>query len=87
MALPLFWFLAGLAVPKLYEKLVPSEEKRKWERRIGLHHGEAGVLMLLGGAVTRNPGLSAFGTGLIIQDWKDRSKWFKKRSDYTNDSS
>lgn len=79
MAIPLVWFLAGLAAPKLYNKLVRPEGKRKWQEKVGLHHGEAGVLMLLGGAATRNPGLAAFGTGLIIEDWTDRNEWFKKR--------
>ena len=77
MVSPVVWFLAGLAAPKLYEKLAP-EAKSNWKKKYALHHGEAGVLMLLGGAVTRNPGLSAFGAGLVIDDWKDRNKWFKK---------
>ena len=77
MVHPLVWFLAGLAAPKLYQKLSP-EKKSNWKKKYPLHHGEAGVLMLLGGAVTRNPGLSAFGAGLVIDDWKDRNKWFKK---------
>ena len=61
-------------------KLASTEERKEWEKKIDLHHGEAGVLMLLGGAATSNYGLAAFGTGLIIEDWIDRDKWFKKRN-------
>jgi len=81
MVHPLVWFLAGLTAPKLYEKLSP-EAKNNWKKKYALHHGEAGVLMLLGGVVTRNPGLSAFGAGLVIEDWKDRNEWFQKK--FTN---
>ena len=77
MVSPLIWFLAGLAAPKIFEQLSP-ETKSLWKKKYDLHHGEAGVLTLLGGAVTINPGLSAFGTGLIIDDWKDKDEWFKK---------
>lgn len=77
MVFPLIWLMAGLAAPKIYERLSP-ETKKLWKTKYDLHHGEAGVLMLLGGAVTRNSGLSAFGAGLIIDDWKDRNKWFQK---------
>jgi hypothetical protein len=73
----LIWLLAGLAAPKLYEKLTP-ESKSEWKKKYPLHHGEAGVLMLVGGAIARNSGLAAFGAGLVIDDWKDRNEWFKK---------
>ncbi len=79
MVTPLVWFLAGLTAPKIYERLSP-ETKKLWKEKYDLHHGEAGVLMLVGGAVTRNSGLSAFGAGLIIDDWNDRYEWFQKKS-------
>lgn len=71
-------FLAGLTLPKLYERL-PSEVKNTWKKKYDVHHGEAGVLMWLGGALAMNPGLSAFGAGLVIDDWKDKSDWFKPK--------
>ncbi len=73
----LAWFLAGLAAPKVYERLAP-EVKAQWKKKYPIHHGEAGILMVLGGSVTKNLGLAAFGAGLIIEDWKDRNEWFKK---------
>lgn len=72
-------FLAGLAAPKIYEKFTP-EEQSKWKKQYPLHHGEAGVLLIIGGILSKNPGLSAFGTGLVIDDWKDRKDWFKKKT-------
>jgi len=84
MAHPLFWLLAGLAAPKVYEKL-SQESKSGWKKKYPAHHGEAGVLMLIGGAISRNSGLAAFGAGLVIDDWKDRSEWFKKNKDDLND--
>lgn len=74
---PLFWLIAGLAAPKIYEKLSP-ESKDEWKKNYPVHHGEAGVLMLIGGAITKNSGLAAFGAGLVIDDWQDRKEWFKK---------
>jgi hypothetical protein len=84
MAHPLVWLLAGLAAPKLYEKL-SSESKKEWKKKYPVHHGEAGVLMLIGGTIARNPGLAAFGVGLVIEDWKDRNEWFKKNKNDLND--
>jgi hypothetical protein len=84
MAHPLVWLLAGLAAPKLYEKLSP-ESKSEWKKKYSLHHGEAGVLMLIGGSISRNLGLSAFGAGLVIDDWKDRNEWFKKNNNDLDD--
>ena len=80
----LVWLLAGLAAPKLYEKLT-SESKSEWKKKYPLHHGEAGVLMLVGGAIARNSGLAAFGAGLVIDDWKDRNEWFKKNTEDLDD--
>ncbi len=84
MAHPLVWLLAGLAAPKLYEK-ISLESKSEWKKKYPLHHGEAGVLMLIGGAISRNLGLSAFGAGLVIDDWKDRNEWFKKNNNDLDD--
>jgi hypothetical protein len=78
MVHPLCWLIAGLTAPKLYEKLSP-EDKNYLKEKFGMHHGEVGILMILGGALSRNHGLSAFGVGLVIDDWKDRDKWFKKK--------
>jgi len=78
MVHPLCWLIAGLAAPKLYEKL-STEDKNYWKEKFDIHHGEAGILMILGGTITRNHGLSAFGIGLVIDDWKDRDMWFKKK--------
>ena len=83
MVSPVVWFLAGLAAPKIYEKLTP-EEKTSWKKKYPMHHGEAGVLMVLGGILTKNSGLSAFGAGLVIDDWKDRKDWFQKNKEREN---
>lgn len=84
MVTPMLWFLAGLATPKIYAKFSP-EEKSKWEKKYPIHHGEAGILMIIGGILSKNPGLSAFGTGLVIDDWKDRNDWFKKNNNDMDD--
>lgn len=84
MAHPLFWLLAGLVAPKVYEKLSP-ESKSDWKKKYPPHHGETGILMLIGGAISRNSGLAAFGAGLVIDDWEDRNKWFKKNKDDLNE--
>jgi len=78
MIIPSALFLAGLTLPKLYEKL-PPEVKSSWKKKYDMHHGEAGILMWLGGAFSLNPALSAFGAGLVIDDWKDKDKWFKPK--------
>jgi len=80
MVHPLGWLIAGLVAPKIYEKLSP-EEKNNWKEKFDFHHGEVGILMIVGGAIARNPGLSAFGAGLVIDDWEDRDEWFKKNTD------
>lgn len=80
MVHPALWLLAGLTLPKVYEKLSP-ETKRNWKKTYDFHHGEAGVLMFLGGAVSKNLGLAAFGAGLVMDDWGDKHLWFKKKFD------
>ena len=77
MVHPIVWFLAGLTAPKLYERL-PPESKKEWKKNYPGHHGEAGILMLIGGAISKNSGLAAFGAGLVLDDWQDRKEWFKK---------
>lgn len=80
MVSPFLWLLAGMAAPKFYEKFSP-EQKDEWKKKYPMHHGEVGVLMILGGVLSKNAGLAAFGTGLAIEDWKDRDEWFKKSPD------
>lgn len=84
MVSPFLWLMAGMAATKLYEKFSP-EQKNDWKKKYPMHHGEIGVLMVLGGILSKNAGLSAFGAGLAIDDWKDKDEWFKKKSSHEDD--
>jgi len=65
-------YLAG----EVYKTHVPSEQKRKWENLVKVHHGEAGIVMLGAGLLTKSPNLAASGIGLILHDRDDSNKWF-----------
>ena len=69
------WLTAAVLTCAAYDKL-PAETKQKWENAIKSHHGEWGVAGIIGGLVTKNPSLTAFGAGLALHDWPDKNKWF-----------
>jgi len=60
-----------------YNRFVPGETKRRWENKIRVHHGEAGILFTIGGIVAKSPGLTASGISLILHDRNDWRKWFR----------
>ena len=65
-------YLAG----EVYKRYVPTEQKQNLENKIKMHHGEAGILMLGAGLLTKSPNLAASGVGLILHDRDDYKKWF-----------
>ena len=65
-------YIAGEA----YKKYATPQQKRKWENFAKVHHGEAGIVMLGAGILTKSPNLAASGVGLILHDRDDYNKWF-----------
>ena len=65
-------YLAGEA----YKRYATPEQKKKWENFAKVHHGEAGIVMLGAGLLTKSPNLAASGIGLILHDRDDSNKWF-----------
>lgn len=68
-----------------YKRYVPKQTKAKWENKVKMHHGEAGVLMTAGGLLTKSPNLTASGISLMLHDRDDAKKWFtgdKSRKGY-----
>lgn len=71
------WYLIGaIGLAILYDKYVTPEEKREWEDKIKMHHGEIGSLMAVVGLLTESPRLTATGIGLAVHDIDDINKWF-----------
>ena len=77
MVLPLL-AVAGLAylAGEVYKRYATPEQKREWENFAKVHHGEAGIVMLGAGILTKSPNLAASGVGLILHDRADHKKWF-----------
>ena len=77
MVLPLL-IIAGASylVGEAYKRYATSEQKRKLEDFTKVHHGEAGIVMLGAGFLTKSPNLAASGIGLILHDRDDANKWF-----------
>lgn len=69
--------LLGLVAAEVYRRLAKPEQKSRWEGLVKAHHGEAGVIAVAGGALTKSPTLLGIGIGLAIHDRDDASKWFK----------
>ena len=59
-----------------YERCTTPEQKKAWESRVQVHHGEVGVGMLVGGAAAKSPFAVGAGLGLALHDRKDSEKWF-----------
>ena len=70
--------LLGLAIAEGYRWLTTRKQKNRWEGFIKTHHGEAGIIAAVVGALTRSPTLMGMGIGLAIHDRGDASKWFKQ---------
>lgn len=77
MVLPLL-IIVGVSylVGEAYKRYATPEQKRKWENFSKVHHGEAGIVMLGAGLLTKSPNLAASGVGLILHDRDDYKKWF-----------
>ena len=69
-------FTTSYLVAEAYERCTTPEQKRAWESRVQVHHGEVGVGMAVGGAAAKSPFVAGFGVGLAFHDRKDRKKWF-----------
>ena len=92
--------LAGLAIgysiAEGYKRFVSPAAKKSWERDVGMHHGEAGMVLFGAGSAssafahtkknqkTLNASLFAtgVGAGLAIHDHKDAHKWFRSRKNF-----
>lgn len=71
------WYLIGaVGLAVLYDQSLTPKQKREWEDKIKMHHGEAGVLLALAGLLTESPRLTATGIGLAVHDINDSNKWF-----------
>lgn len=71
------WYLiCAIGLALLYDQYVTPEQKREWENKIKMHHGEFGALMVLFGLMTESPRLAATGVGLALHDIDDANKWF-----------
>ena len=69
-------FITSYLVAEAYERCTTPEQKRAWESRVQVHHGEVGVGMAVGGAAAKSPFAVGLGTGLAFHDRKDCKKWF-----------
>ena len=77
---PLWYGVAGLTLPKMYDNLFTPQQKLSWKQQFPIHHGSVGVLALIGGILTNNTKLALFGVGLVLDDWKDRNQWFRNNN-------
>ena len=87
---------AGYIVAEGYKQLVSTSAKKSWERDIGIHHGESGIVLLGAGSASSaflygeenqkalNASLftAGVGIGLAIHDHKDVHKWFRSRKNF-----
>ena len=76
------YFFGSIGVAESYNKLLSSQQKFEWERKIKMHHGKAGFLVSLIGILTENPKLVVVGAGLMVHDWKDKDEWFRLAPKY-----
>lgn len=68
-------FLTAVGAFLVYEAL-SSEFKRSFKESFNLHHGEAGVIATILGALSNDPHMVGVGTGLMATDLQDAEKWF-----------
>lgn len=62
-----------------YKKFATTQQKKKWENFVKMHHGEAGTIMVSAGLVTKSPSLIGSGVGLMLHDKNDVNKWFNQK--------
>lgn len=76
--IPLIIGLVGVyVVAEAYKRYAIPQQKRQWENFAKMHHGKAGALMTIAGAVTKSPTLIGSGLGLMFHDRNDSSIWFR----------
>lgn len=68
-------FELGLVATQLWRAADPQPGKIYLDG-YRIHHGEAGVVMAVLGAVADAPGLVGFGMALALDDAGDSSQWF-----------
>ena len=87
---------SGYIVAEAYKQFVPPSTKKSWEHDVGIHHGEAGIILLGVGIISSllsyseknqkalNTSLFAatVGTGFAIHDHKDAHKWFRSKKNF-----
>ena len=69
--------LGVFALAEAYRLLTTPEQKKRWEGFVKTHHGEAGVIIAIIGALARYPTLIGIGAGLAIHDIDDALEWFR----------
>ena len=70
-------FAAGVAVTQAWRAVKPHPDKIYLGGH-RVHHGEAGIVLALFGAVANMPRLIGFGTALAVDDIADASQWFRE---------
>lgn len=68
-------FKLGLVVTQLWRS-AGSPPGKVYLDGYRIHHGEAGVVLAVLGAVVDAPALAGFGTALALDDAGDSSQWF-----------
>jgi len=68
--------VSTFVVAEVYKRYATPQQKRNWENFAKMHHGEAGAIMTVTGAVAKSPALIGSGLGLMFHDRKDSNKWF-----------
>jgi len=71
-------FISSLLLAEGYSQYTTPVEKVSWHNQVKIHHGEAGVIIALLGALTGSKSATAFGLGLALHDHKDAGKWFRQ---------
>ncbi len=70
-------FSIGMVICELYKRGMTEEAKKKWENTIKIHHGEAGLIMVGVGGLTKSPFFIGLGLALSLHDIDDINMWFQ----------
>ena len=70
-------FCGAILIAEAYKRYTTVEQKSQWEGFVKTHHGEAGALIGIAGALTKSPAIASMGVGLMVHDIDDYKKWFR----------